>query len=163
MGGKRQLLSGLGGYRVVGGTGLKPGSNVALSVDDDELIVQAGFKKQAYPLATVSAAAATRQEIEEQLTTSGAEAGELDWGKKTHPKWLAISIATDQDSQAILVLEHDKAEQDAAAIQERIDKWHMRANTATEAGMEGGTAPPMHRIGKTSKRGSPRTFYRVRR
>ena len=97
-----------------------------------------------------------RQDIEQQLAMDGAGIAELDWGKKDRAKWLAISISGDHGSQSMLILEHDKAEQDAAAIRERIDKWQVRAATALAAGIDGGAAPPMHAIGKNDRAASTR-------
>jgi hypothetical protein len=100
----------------------------------------------------VSAAAVSRQELESQLAVEEAGNSGYDWGTKDRAKWLAISTSDDQNGQSTLVLDHDKAEEDAAAIKGRIDKWQARATTATEAGIEGGTAPPMHRIAKNEEK-----------
>jgi hypothetical protein len=147
MGGKRESFGGFGGARVVGSNRYKVGKPQILTVDDDELEVKSGFSSDKFGLAELTAAAMSREEIEQHFASDETlDLSKFEW-KKEKPVLLVISAADKDGAPVIAVFDDDKAVADAQMIEQRIERWRQRiANTSAGTGVQ--MAAPMHPLGK---------------
>jgi hypothetical protein len=147
MGGSRQSFGGFGGARVVGSNRYKPGKSQILSTDDDELEIKSGFTSDKYGLGDLSAAAMTRQEIEQQFAGDDSlDLSKFEW-KKDKPQWLVLSMSAEDRAPVVVVFDDDKAADDVQLIDQRVGHWQQRM-AATTAGSGVEMAAPMHKLGK---------------